>query len=164
MSDERRTLMQQLPKGRVSPAIRQFRELVAEASPKAKPTRATQPAHEVLSVWAVRLWNSTLQGRRVVGLADLVRSLRKLSPEEPVEQVAVIDGLKTGLIFFNPASRKPIGAVVSARNESDVQRSEENLRRAKGGLPKRKPAEREVDLRFFDAAVTGHSRKIATNR
>ncbi len=125
-------VLDRLSKKPTSPALRQISEMANDSAVETLGHAAVQPAHEVLSVWSIRLWNATLKARRYVGLADLVRTLLTLSPDQNVEQIALRSGPKTGLVFFIAGTDKPIGAVISVRNESDARRSLENLEEAKG--------------------------------
>jgi hypothetical protein len=93
------------------------------------------PASELLSIWSIRLWNATLQARRLVGLADFVRSLMTLSSDEKIEQIALTNGPKTGLVFFLAKTHEPVGAVISVSTEADLKRSHRNWQEAMGQVP-----------------------------
>lgn len=132
MSKDQRKLLDRMLEGQTAPALRQFRELANDSTSEVQNAGVVQPAEEVLSIWSVRLWNALMRGRRIIGLADLVRSLRRLSPQQPVEQISLTSGLKTGLAFFDSETRLPIGAVISVRSEADVRHSRENYEVAMG--------------------------------
>lgn len=127
-------LVQRLLNGTQSPAIKRLVEL-AESPGVEISTAPPQPAREVVSTWAVRLWNATMNGRRVVGLVDLVRSLRELQPEDSIEQISLFRGKETGLAFFLTGASQPVGAVFTLRTREDEVRSERNLRIANGQEP-----------------------------
>jgi hypothetical protein len=110
-----------------SPAFRQILELAKDPSVKiGTEGDSHQTAQEVLSLWLARFQTITLRGRRFVGLTPLLRALNELPSEELVEQVALSAGLTTGLVFFLAKTKRPLGAVLSTRTESDVARSREN--------------------------------------
>jgi hypothetical protein len=132
MSRTQQTVLDRLSARPASPALRQIREMAQDHTVEAGQNVAVQPVHEVLSIWSIRLWNATLRARRFVGLADLVRNLLKLSPDEKVEQITLRSGSKTGLVFFTANTHQPIGAVISVRTDSDVRRSYRNWEEAKG--------------------------------
>ncbi|HEY5213071.1 MAG TPA: hypothetical protein VIJ38_08625 [Acidobacteriaceae bacterium] len=132
MSRMQQTVLDRVSERPASAALRQIREMALNENVEVEQRTIVQPAHEVLSVWSIRLWNATLRARRFVGLVDLVRTLLKLSPEEEVEQIALRSGSKVGLVFFAVKTRQPIGAVISAKTDSDVRRSERNWEEAKG--------------------------------
>ena len=72
-------------------------------------------AGEIKGIWRGRLWNAQRKKRRLPGLASLVRELTKLSPETALQQIALRDGLTTGLFWVEPASGRTVGAVISVR-------------------------------------------------
>jgi|GEM_PF-4260930 hypothetical protein len=108
-----------------SPAFRQILELAKNPSVRVGGVQL-QTAQEALSIWIVRFNAITLRGRRFVGLTSLLRALNELPPEELVEQVSFSSGLTTGLVFSLAKTKRPLGAVISTRTESDVARSREN--------------------------------------
>ncbi len=132
MSRMQQDVLDRLSEKPATPALRQIREMAKDSSVEILESAGVQPAHEVLSVWSIRLWNATLRARRFVGLADLVRCLLKLSPDEKVQQIALKSGSKTGLFFFVMKTKEPIGAVISLRTDSDLRRSYKNWEEAKG--------------------------------
>jgi hypothetical protein len=132
MSRLQQAVLDRVPQKTVSPALRQIRQLAKEPGTEMAGHVALQPVQEVLSVWSIRLWNATLRARRFVGLADLVRALMKLSPDEQVEQFALKSGQKTGLVFFVAKTKEPIGAVISVRTEAAERRSYRNWEEANG--------------------------------
>ena len=110
-----------------SPAFRQILELAKDPSVKVSGEGSRlETAQEALSIWLVRFQAITLRGRRFVGLTSLLRALNALPSEELVEQVALSAGLTTGLVFFLAKTKRPLGAVISTRTESDIARSREN--------------------------------------
>jgi hypothetical protein len=109
-----------------SPAFRQILELAKDPSVTVGGAGRLQTAQEALSIWLVRFQTITLRGRRFVGLTSLLRSLNELPSEELIEQVTLSVGLTTGLVFFLARTKRPLGAVLSTRTESDVARSREN--------------------------------------
>jgi len=133
MSLQQKTLLKKwLDGAHDSPALRHIHGMVSSSSVEVSHHTAIQPAQEVISLWSVRLWNSVLRGRRFVGLADLVRELRELSSEDRIEQFSLNAGKKTALLFFEAQTHRPVGAVISVRDGSDVKRSLRNLQEAKG--------------------------------
>lgn len=108
-----------------SPAFRQILELAKDPSVKVSGGRL-QTAQEALSIWLVRFQAITLRGRRFVWLTSLLRALNELPSEDLVEQVAFSVGLTSGLVFLQAKTKRPLGAVISTRTESDIARSREN--------------------------------------
>jgi hypothetical protein len=131
------SVLDRLPEKSNSPALRQIRELAMDRATESGGRGAVVvgPASELLSTWSIRLWNATLQARRIVGLADFVRSLMSLSPDEKVEQIALTNGPKTGLVFFLANTHEPIGAIISVSTEADIKRSQRNWQDAIGQAP-----------------------------
>jgi hypothetical protein len=110
-----KSLLAGLSPQNTSPAFRQILKMAENRSTEIDSSAPLQSAKDVLSVWSIRLWNATLRGRRFVGLADFVRSLMTLQSDAKIEQIALRNGPKVGLIFFDAKSRIPVGAVVSMR-------------------------------------------------
>lgn len=137
-----------LREARSSPALRSISALADSEGVEASQAPIC-PAHEVLSTWAVRLWNVILTGKRVVGLTQLVRALRELPSEEPIEQIHILGKDQTGIVFFSANSERLIGAIFSTRTDSDERRSRANLLAANGesGGAEEQP----VNLRFMQA-------------
>jgi hypothetical protein len=136
MNRIQQSVLNRLSERSASPALRQIRELaIDESTEVAGGHPVVGPAHELLSIWSIRLWNATLQARRFVGLASLVRSLMKLPPEERVEQIALVNGSRTGLVFFVAETHQPIGAIISVSTDADERRSHRNWEEAMGRAP-----------------------------
>jgi hypothetical protein len=132
---------------RSSPALRKVLDLASKEGVDISQTPPI-PAHEVLSTWAVRLWNVILTGKRVAGLTHLVRALHEIPSDELIEQINVFAKGQTGIVFFSAESKRLIGAIFSTRSDADDRRSRTNFLAANGQSP---TADRPVlNLRFMN--------------
>jgi hypothetical protein len=93
----------------------------------------TGPALELRSLWGARLENSLQTRKLVPGLQHLMRNLREMADDEPVDQFQVFSDNLTSLVFFKAGSDKLIGAIVTIRSEEQRRRSLANLLAANGG-------------------------------
>lgn len=124
---------QSLLAGNSAYALRQM--LVLCKSPSVRPVGeeiVVNPAEEIRRIWATRLRIAAAKQRTIEGAQALVEALNGLSPEHGVEQMSVEVGRRVGIIFFDQATKEPLGAILKRWAEQDVGSSSANYEFARG--------------------------------
>lgn len=84
------------------------------------------PAHvtvyEAAHLWRVRLENSRTRGQDLHRAVALLQVLGTMTQQKKLEQVGFSDEVETGVIFFEQASGRFIGAVTTERSQDAAVR------------------------------------------
>jgi hypothetical protein len=119
----------------LSAALQRIQVMASDPQVKWTEAPSLQTADELGSVWSIRLWNSVLKGRRILGLRDFIRSVNQLPPKAEIQQVVLRKKEKTGLVFIDPKRNEVLGAILTSVSAANQQTAQRNASSANGSSP-----------------------------
>ncbi len=91
-----------------------------------------------LATWTLRQRSTSEHGIDAIGLRELVRSLHELPPSRTIQQLGLVHGRDTGIMFFDPVADRTLGVVIVTQSAEDEARSWKSFEEANAPRPRKR--------------------------